>query len=260
MRSADAGSVANTAPGAAPKRGAQTQRVGVRTSGLDAMSSKSDVNTVVMVPAAVDEERPRYGPCNVSRAVRFSSPNEVTDESLMRAVRDGDVSQLGALFERYHARLFAFLYRMTGHRAAAEDLVQDVFVRVLKYRSTFRDEGRFDTWIFRIARNARVDHVRHLVPEDSFEGHMLDRPSPEPDPGAQLERARDRERLECALARLRDDRRELIVLARYEAMPHDQIADILGIGVGAVKVRLHRAVAELRDLFHEDARAAKTNV
>jgi RNA polymerase sigma-70 factor (ECF subfamily) len=198
-----------------------------------------------------------YGPCNLWRDGRFSIQNAVTDESLMRAVRDGDVNQLGPLFERYHTRLFAFLYRMTGRRAAAEDLVQDVFVRVLRYRATFRDEGRFDTWIFRIARNVRVDHFRHLVPEDPLEGPVLDRPSPEPGPGVRLERVRDHERLECALARLRDDRRELIVLARYEAMPHDQIAEILGIDVGAVKVRLHRAVAELRDLFHEDPRAAK---
>src|SRR5687767_10543939 len=201
-----------------------------------------------------------HGPCNLWRERRFSSPNAVTDESLMRAVRDGDVSQLGPLFERYHTRLFAFLYRMTGRRAAAEDLVQDVFVRVLKYRTTFRDEGRFDTWIFRIARNARVDHFRHSVPEDPLEGAVLDRPSPEPGPGVRLERERDHERLECALARLRDDRRELIVLARYEAMPHDQIAEILGVDVGAVKVRLHRAIAELRDLFHEDSRATKAGV
>ncbi len=89
---------------------------------------------------------------------------------------------------------------------------------------------------------------------------MLDRPSSEPGPGVRLERLRDLERLECALARLRDDRRELIVLARYEAMPHDQIAEILGIDVGAVKVRLHRAIAELRDLFHEDSGAAKPGV
>lgn len=190
--------------------------------------------------------------CNVSPDGRFSRPDAVTDETLMRAVRDGDVSQLGVLFERYHVRLFAFLYRMTGRRAAAEDLVQDVFVRILKYRATFRDQGRFDTWVFRIARNARIDHVRHLAPEDPLEGAALDRPSPEPGPGARLERQRDCERLACALARLRDDRRELIVLARYEAMPHDRIAEILGIEVGAVKVRLHRAVAELRDLFHEN--------
>ena len=78
----------------------------------------------------------------------------------MRAVRDGDVSQLGQLFERYHARLFEFLNRMTGNRVAAEDLVQDVFVRILKYRGTYRDDGRFETWLFRIARNARADYFR----------------------------------------------------------------------------------------------------
>ena len=76
----------------------------------------------------------------------------------MQAVRDGDVSQLGQLFERYHARLFEFLSRMTGNRVAAEDLVQDVFVRILKYRATYRDDGRFETWLFRIARNARADY------------------------------------------------------------------------------------------------------
>ena len=69
----------------------------------------------------------------------------------------GDVARLGILFERYHRPLFDFLARMTGDRAAAEDLVQDVFIRILKYRATFRDEGSFETWIFRIARNARAD-------------------------------------------------------------------------------------------------------
>jgi len=68
----------------------------------------------------------------------------------MRAVRDGDVSRLGVLFERYHLALFDFLSRMTGNAGVAEDLVQDVFVRVLKYRATFRDEGRFDNEIIPI--------------------------------------------------------------------------------------------------------------
>jgi RNA polymerase sigma-70 factor (ECF subfamily) len=63
----------------------------------------------------------------------------------MRAVRGGDVARLGVLFERYHRALFDFLTRMTGDRAAAEDLVQDVFIRVLKYRATFRDDGSFET-------------------------------------------------------------------------------------------------------------------
>jgi RNA polymerase sigma factor (sigma-70 family) len=84
----------------------------------------------------------------------------MTDEALMRAVRDGDVARLGTLFERHHGAVFDFLARMTGNRAAAEDLTQDVFVRILKYRNSLRDEGSFETWLFRIARNARADYFK----------------------------------------------------------------------------------------------------
>ena len=80
----------------------------------------------------------------------------MTDEALMRAVRDGDVARLGELFERHHRSVFDFLVRMTGDRASAEDMVQDVFVRMLKYRATFRDDGRFETWMFRIPPKPRV--------------------------------------------------------------------------------------------------------
>ena len=84
----------------------------------------------------------------------------MTDEALMLAVRDGQVGRLGQLFERYHMALFDFLARTTGDRAAAEDLVQDVFVRILKYRQTYRNDSRFETWVFRIARNARADYFK----------------------------------------------------------------------------------------------------
>jgi RNA polymerase sigma factor (sigma-70 family) len=173
----------------------------------------------------------------------------VTDEWLMRAVRDGDLTRLGVLFERHHRPLFDFLYRMTGDRGAAEDLVQDVFVRMLRYRATYRDDGRFETWMFRIARNARADHFRKqgaavYVPEDG-----MDWASDEPGPASLLERARDMARLKRALQALREDRRELIVLVRYQGMSHEQVGAILGVDPGTVKVRFHRAIKELRDAF-----------
>src|SRR5215469_9163180 len=97
-----------------------------------------------------------------------------TDENLMLAVRGGDVSKLGLLFDRHHRVLFDFFARMTGSRALAEDLVQDVFFRILKYRATFREDSRFKAWMFHIARNARVDYYRKHqtevpAPEDDFE-------------------------------------------------------------------------------------------
>lgn len=173
----------------------------------------------------------------------------MTDEWLMRAVRDGDLTRLGVLFERHHRALFDFLYRMTGDRGAAEDLVQDVFVRMLRYRGTYRDDGKFETWMFRIARNARADHFRKqgiavYVPEDG-----MDWPSEAPGPARLLERARDMARLKRALQSLREDRRELIVLVRYQGMTHEQVGAILGVDAGTVKVRFHRAIKELRDAF-----------
>jgi len=177
----------------------------------------------------------------------------VTDETLMNSVRAGDVAKLGLLFERHHAPLYDFLARMTGNAAAAEDLVQEVFVRVLKYRATWRDEGRFETWLYRIARNARVDYFksRAAYPETNSEeiGAALDRPSQQPLPSDMLARDREVARLQRALTMLRDDKRELIVLARYQGMKLDAIAELLGVEVGTVKVRLHRAVKELRETF-----------
>jgi RNA polymerase sigma-70 factor (ECF subfamily) len=173
----------------------------------------------------------------------------VTDEALMSAVRDGDLAKLGLLFERYHLALFDFLSRMTGDRTVAEDLVQDIFVRILKYRSAYRDGGRVETWLFRIARNARADYFRTRRPLESLSGEALERPEPSPGPMRRLEADRERALLTRALASLREDKRELIILARYHGMKHEQIAELLGIETGAVKVRIHRALRELRDIF-----------
>jgi RNA polymerase sigma-70 factor (ECF subfamily) len=166
----------------------------------------------------------------------------------MDAVRTGDLAKLGILFERHHRSLFDFLVRMTGNASTAEDLVQDVFVRVLKYRATWRGEGRFETWLFRIARNARADYFRTRRPDAPID-EAAEHPSGAPLPGDLLARSRDVARLQRALMLLREDKRELIVLARYRGMKLEAIADLLGIEVGAVKVRIHRAVKELRDIF-----------
>ncbi len=179
----------------------------------------------------------------------------------MIAVREGDVAKLGILFERYHLPLFDFLARLTGDRTAAEDLVQDIFVRILKYRATYRDDGSFETWLYRIARNARADYFRQRRPVEPLDG-QADPPEPRPGPARRLEADRERDRLERALMMLREDKRELLVLARYQDLEYAQIAAILGIEVGAVKVRVHRALKELRAIFLElrdDPWAVKTS-
>src|SRR5262245_57512431 len=186
--------------------------------------------------------------CNFCGRGRLSPLARVTDEALMRAVRSGDLDKLGVLFERHHVALFEFLSRMTGNRTAAEDLTQDVFVRMLKYRRTFRDDGRFETWMFHIARHARSEYFgRRAAVETSAD--EIDVPSQAPGPAHLIEQGQEAALLRRALLQLRDDKRELIVLARYLEMKHEVIAELLAIDVGAVKVRIHRALKELREIF-----------
>jgi RNA polymerase sigma-70 factor (ECF subfamily) len=170
-----------------------------------------------------------------------------TDESLMLAVRNGEVDQFAVLFERHHDRLFAFFYRMTGDPPASEDLAQEVFVRMLKYRSGFGETSEFRAWMYQIARNVRADHFRKRMaeaelPEDARadEGRLA---------SVHLERQEELSVLQKALLALSEDKREILILARFEEMKYEAIAAMLQIEVGAVKVRVHRALRELRAVY-----------
>src|SRR3954470_17628517 len=83
-----------------------------------------------------------------------------SDHELMIAVRAGEIRRLGELFERHHRPLYGFFVRLTNQPSASEDLVQIVFYRILKYRHTYRDEGKFSAWIYHLARKVAADHFR----------------------------------------------------------------------------------------------------
>ena len=173
-----------------------------------------------------------------------------TDENLMLAVRQGDVSRLGELFNRHHRALFDFFVRMTGNRGAADDMVQDVFFRMLKYRATFRDDSRFKAWMFHIARNARIDYFRkHPLDTTAPDESTWDIRSTTGLPGQEFEQEQQRALLECALQKLPLEKREVLILSRYQDMKYEQIAELMGCEVGAIKVRVHRALKDLREIF-----------
>src|ERR1700682_3066506 len=94
------------------------------------------------------------------------------DEDLMLEVRDGAGETLGVLFDRYQTPLFNFYSKMTGDRILSEDLVQEVFLRILKYRQSYTPGTPFRSWMYQIARNARLDHFRKQRPETSWSAEM----------------------------------------------------------------------------------------
>ena len=166
----------------------------------------------------------------------------------MMQVKQGELRSLGALFERHHQRLHAFFVRLTGNRPAAEDLVQEVFVRLLKYRHTFKG-GAFTPWMFRLARNAAADHFGRRRPETPLPEEGFEPRAREPLASETVERAEEEARLRVALDRLPPEKRELLLLARFELLPYDDIARLHDTTVGAVKVRVHRALKDLRQAY-----------
>jgi RNA polymerase sigma factor (sigma-70 family) len=214
-----------------------------------------------------------------------------SDSELMAAVRDGDLVQLGVLFERHHVNLFNFFLRLTGNRQLSEDLVQEAFIRILKYRKTFRvagpqtspakapvvgprtspakapsqasdtsyrsQLGEFRPWLYQLARNAVAAHFRKHGRDQLPPGEPEENVCQSPLPLDEMQRAEDARLLRAALLRLPYERREVLLLSRFGELRYDQIAELLGCSVGAVKLRVHRAVRQLREVF--DSLAGRTS-
>jgi RNA polymerase sigma-70 factor (ECF subfamily) len=165
----------------------------------------------------------------------------------MRQVRDGATAALATLFERHHARVYGYCLRMTGNRSSAEDLVQDVFMKMLKYKATFKSDSELVPWMFGIARNSCLAHLKRRahdrVPDAALEQASAEQADDEPHDDKQSELVRQ------ALLRLPAERREVLVLSRYEYKSYDEIARVLDCSVGAVKVRVHRAMKQLREIY-----------
>ncbi len=187
----------------------------------------------------------------------FPLPVEsLTDHELMIAVRAGEIDRLGELFERHHGPLYGFFVRHTNDRTASEDLVQLVFYRILKYRHTYRDEGRFSAWIYHLARKVAADHFRRnsTTPHNTNPDDLPTVPDQAPHAADRAIAADDAERLRTALAALDPEQRELLILARFQHLKHEDLARLFDVSVGAVKVRVHRALKDLRDIYFKLSR------
>lgn len=176
------------------------------------------------------------------------------DRALLERVRRGDTEGAAELFERYAPALLRFTDRLLSDRALAEEVTQEVFVKVIARAHQYDGRAEVASWLFAIAANACRDRRRRdrralvvpidALPEPAAHGEGVER--------TLIERER-RDAVRQALAELSEEQREALVLARYDGLPYADIARILGISVGAVKTRIFRAVETLKARFSEGA-------
>jgi RNA polymerase sigma factor (sigma-70 family) len=175
--------------------------------------------------------------------------DQSTDNLLMEEVRDGRVEKLAILFERHQVMLYNFFLRLTGNRISSEDLVQEVFYRILKYRKTFQGQSKFSVWMYQVARNAHVDHLRKQKPEVPLGEQFNEAVSPETLPAEKMDAEIDIALLRKALDKLPLKKREILLLSRFQEMKYKDIAELLGCNIGSVKSTVHRAIKDLGKIY-----------
>ncbi len=175
-----------------------------------------------------------------------------------------DAEAFGQIVDRYSARLYGFLYRLTGSREEAEDLVQEVFVRMVRTIGTYEHRGRFEAWLFRIAANIARDRARRIKRAPKFvsvesAGEAERLAGPAWDRADETARAPDErvltveqvERVEQLLMRLPEPERATVLLRHYGEVSFAEIAEIMGTPLGTALARAHRGLAKLRNWMEQ---------
>lgn len=174
------------------------------------------------------------------------------DPQLVARCLGGEESAWEELLRAHNRKIYNLCYRFTGRPSEAEDLTQEVFIKIFQTLTTYdAAQGAFSTWLNRVARNHLVDHYRRTHKErltSSLEdetGGLEDKPSAEEHPIARVESRERHEILQAALNRLSPDMREAVVLRDFQDLDYDEIAQVLGVPEGTVKSRINRGRLEL---------------
>jgi RNA polymerase sigma-70 factor, ECF subfamily len=175
----------------------------------------------------------------------------IEDGALMARASRGEPAAVEALFERHHGPLHRFFHRLSASPAAAEDLVQETFLRLLKYPHSFRPGGSFRAWLFGVARRAAADHFRRASRWKRAASDLQEPVDEAPLPPQKIEADERLARLHRALERISTEDREVLLLARYEDLSAAELAEALGCSNGAARVRVHRALTRLRRRYEE---------
>jgi RNA polymerase sigma-70 factor, ECF subfamily len=183
----------------------------------------------------------------------------LTDQEVVLLARSGREAAYRELVRRYERPVFALLYRMVRDRELAEDLAQETFVKALNAIESYRPEFKFSSWIFKIANNAAIDHLRrreldtlsldgspHAETPEAMQATALQIGARQESPLDEVEARELGGTIEAAIGRLRPEYRSCILLRHVEGRAYEEIAEILDLPLGTVKTYIHRARNELR--------------
>jgi RNA polymerase sigma-70 factor (ECF subfamily) len=190
----------------------------------------------------------------MSAAISIAKPSVLADGELVQNALAGRETSFEELVRRYQRPIAAYVYRMVGDYDAALDLTQEVFIKVYNSLQRYRPEFKFSTWIYKIAHNAAIDHLRrHAVREQSLttgidgERREISIESRRLTPEQESEKKEQRSEIESVVQLLPSPYRELIVLRHSQDLSYDEIAEVTGLPLGTVKNRLFRAREAMRD-------------
>jgi len=183
---------------------------------------------------------------------------QLSDAEIMLRVREGDDSGFSILIEKYRKQIVHFMFRMSRNQAVAEELAQEVFLRVYRSRQTYRAEAKFSTWLYRIATNLGVNHARDTKYERTAQNVYLDQPDPEtgtsPDVAdstlsveQELVRQERMNAIRKHVLALPERQRSAVLMHKYQEMDYKEIGEVLKLSESATKSLLFRAYQTLRE-------------
>lgn len=180
------------------------------------------------------------------------------DEDLMEAYRDGDAAAFEVLLSRHERKVFAFIFRMVKNREVANDLLQETFLRVVRNAKKYSRKAKFTTWLYTIARNQCIDHLRRAkhrrhqsldqpAGADEDGRSLMERvPGRSPDGYDRAAGAQITGRIADALAELAEEQREVFVMRQFQNLKFKEIAAVVGVSENTIKSRMRYALENLR--------------
>ena len=245
-------------PSHSPESANSAQEAGRSAQPSEPDGVREDMATLVL-------DKPALGTGPANRSGLRASPvatnyglDESSDAAIMLRVAAGDEAGFNYLVEKHYRAMIHFLFRMVHNQAVAEELAQEVFLRVYRSRESYRAEAKFTTWLYRIATNLAVNHARDTKHERAAQNVYLDQPDEETgttpdvaddDPNAEQNLLRD-ERMAAIrqhVMALPERQRMAVLMHKYQGMDYRQIGDVLKLSESATKSLLFRAYQTLRD-------------